>query len=155
MKMAGFRPLAETVARREWMEPFAWGIDATKPYVVSTTPCRVDWNAFRNCSRQILQNEACLVKLWNHRECGRRECPSLQVAQGCRVHFSSYARVLGDLDIQGDRPTVKRIPAAEGGVRLTVRIPLSRIDGQSLGSSIPTSSMGKLTIVHSSPGDCR
>jgi dihydrofolate reductase len=46
---AGWRPLARTGARPEWMEPwmepFAHTIDAAKKYVVSSTLDRVDWNA--------------------------------------------------------------------------------------------------------------
>jgi dihydrofolate reductase len=44
MEMA-FRPPARTVARPDWMEPFARTIDAAKKYVVSSTLDRVDWNA--------------------------------------------------------------------------------------------------------------
>ena len=40
-----FRPPARTVARPDWMEPFARTIDAAKKYVVSSTLDRVDWNA--------------------------------------------------------------------------------------------------------------
>jgi dihydrofolate reductase len=46
---AGWRPLARTGARPDWMpdwmEPFARTIDAAKKYVVSSTLDRVDWNA--------------------------------------------------------------------------------------------------------------
>jgi dihydrofolate reductase len=45
MMEAAFRPPAGTVARPEWMEPFAWTIDAAKKYVVSSTLDRADWNA--------------------------------------------------------------------------------------------------------------
>jgi dihydrofolate reductase len=45
MMEAAWRPPAETVARPEWMEPFARTIDAAKKYVVSSTLERVDWNA--------------------------------------------------------------------------------------------------------------
>jgi dihydrofolate reductase len=45
MMEAAFRPPARTGARPDWMEPFAWKIDAAKKYVVSSTLDRVDWNA--------------------------------------------------------------------------------------------------------------
>jgi dihydrofolate reductase len=45
MMEAAWRPPAQTVARPEWMEPFARTIDAAKKYVVSSTLERVDWNA--------------------------------------------------------------------------------------------------------------
>ena len=45
MMEAAFRPPARTVARSDWMEPFARTIDAAKKYVVSGTIDRVDWNA--------------------------------------------------------------------------------------------------------------
>jgi dihydrofolate reductase len=45
MMEAAFRPPARTVARPDWMEPFARTIDAAKKYVVSSTMDRVDWNA--------------------------------------------------------------------------------------------------------------
>jgi len=45
MMEVAFRPPAETVARPEWMEPFARTINAAKKYVVSSTLDRVDWNA--------------------------------------------------------------------------------------------------------------
>jgi len=49
MMEAGWRPLARTGARPDWMEPwmepFARTIDAAKKYVVSSTLDRVDWNA--------------------------------------------------------------------------------------------------------------
>jgi dihydrofolate reductase len=45
MMEAAFRPPARTVARPDWMEPFARTIDAAKKYVVSGTMDRVDWNA--------------------------------------------------------------------------------------------------------------
>jgi dihydrofolate reductase len=45
MMEAAFRPPAHTVARPDWMEPFARTIDAAKKYVVSSTLDRVDWNA--------------------------------------------------------------------------------------------------------------
>lgn len=49
MMEAAFRPLAQTGARPDWMEPwmepFAQTINAAKKYVVSSTLGRVDWNA--------------------------------------------------------------------------------------------------------------
>ncbi|HLY18040.1 MAG TPA: hypothetical protein VKR61_12500 [Bryobacteraceae bacterium] len=45
MMEAAFRPPVRTVARPDWMEPFARTIDAAKKYVVSNTPDRVDWDA--------------------------------------------------------------------------------------------------------------
>jgi dihydrofolate reductase len=45
MMEAAWRPPAQTVARPDWMEPFARTIDAAKKYVVSSTLKRVDWNA--------------------------------------------------------------------------------------------------------------
>src|SRR5438046_1027215 len=49
MMEAGWRRLAETGVRPEWMadwmEPFARTINAAKKYVVSSTLDRVDWNA--------------------------------------------------------------------------------------------------------------
>ena len=45
MMEAAFRPPASTVARPDWMEPFARTIGAAKKYVVSRTMDRVDWNA--------------------------------------------------------------------------------------------------------------
>src|SRR6202162_3452816 len=45
MREAAFRPPARTVARPDWMEPFARTIDAARKYVVSSTMDRVDWNA--------------------------------------------------------------------------------------------------------------
>jgi dihydrofolate reductase len=49
MMEAGWRPLAETGVRPEWMadwmEPFARTINAARKYVVSSTLDRVDWNA--------------------------------------------------------------------------------------------------------------
>ena len=45
MMEAAFRPTGRTVARLDWMEPFARAIDAAKKYVVSGTMDRVDWNA--------------------------------------------------------------------------------------------------------------
>jgi dihydrofolate reductase len=49
MMEAGWRPVAETGARTDWMpdwmEPFARTIHAAKKYVVSSTLERVDWNA--------------------------------------------------------------------------------------------------------------
>ena len=45
MMEAAFRPPTRTVARPDWMEPFAQSIDAAKKYVVSRTMDRVDWNA--------------------------------------------------------------------------------------------------------------
>jgi dihydrofolate reductase len=43
MMEAGWRRPAP--ARPDWMESFAWTIDAAKKYVVSSTLDRVDWNA--------------------------------------------------------------------------------------------------------------
>jgi dihydrofolate reductase len=45
MMEAAWRPPASTVARPEWMEPFARTIDAARKYVVSSTLEQVDWNA--------------------------------------------------------------------------------------------------------------
>jgi dihydrofolate reductase len=49
MMEAGWRPVAETGVRPDWMpawmEPFARTIDVAKKYVVSSTLDRVDWNA--------------------------------------------------------------------------------------------------------------
>ncbi|QQS41625.1 MAG: dihydrofolate reductase family protein [Acidobacteriota bacterium] len=49
MMEEGWRPVAETGVRpewmSEWMEPFARTIDAAKKYVVSATLERVDWNS--------------------------------------------------------------------------------------------------------------
>jgi dihydrofolate reductase len=45
MMEAAWRPPARTGARPDWMEPFAWTIDAKKKYVVSSSLDRVDWNA--------------------------------------------------------------------------------------------------------------
>jgi dihydrofolate reductase len=49
MMEAGWRPVAQTGVRpdwmTDWMEPFARTIDAAKKYVVSSTMDRVDWNA--------------------------------------------------------------------------------------------------------------
>src|SRR5262245_11970830 len=45
MMEAAWRPLAQAVARPDWMEHFAWTIGAAKKYVVSSTLDRVDWNA--------------------------------------------------------------------------------------------------------------
>jgi dihydrofolate reductase len=49
MMEAAWRPLARTGARpdwmADWMEPFAWTIDAAKKYVLSSTLTEVDWNA--------------------------------------------------------------------------------------------------------------
>jgi len=45
MMEEAFRPPAQSVARPEWMEPFARTINAAKKYVVSSTLDRVDWNA--------------------------------------------------------------------------------------------------------------
>jgi len=49
MMEAGWRPVAETGTRPDWMpdwmEPFARTIHAAKKYVVSSTLERVDWNA--------------------------------------------------------------------------------------------------------------
>src|SRR3954449_9629204 len=49
MMEAGWRSVAQTGARPDWMpawmEPFARTIDAAKKYVVSSTLGRVDWNA--------------------------------------------------------------------------------------------------------------
>src|SRR6202161_4195444 len=45
MMEAAFRPTAGTIARPDWMEPFARPIDAAKKYVVSSTLDRGDRNA--------------------------------------------------------------------------------------------------------------
>src|SRR5258705_2479917 len=45
MMEAAWRPPAQTVARPDWMEPFARTIDAARKYVVSSTLAPVDWNA--------------------------------------------------------------------------------------------------------------
>src|SRR5215210_6846548 len=45
MMETAWRPPAPTVARPDWMEPFARTIDAAKKYVVSSTLEQVDWNA--------------------------------------------------------------------------------------------------------------
>src|SRR5262245_5710658 len=49
MMEAAWRPLAQSGASPDWMEPwmepFARTIDAAKKYVVSSTLGRVDWNA--------------------------------------------------------------------------------------------------------------
>src|SRR5262249_35444872 len=45
MMEAGRRRPVPTGVRPDWMEPFARTIDAAKKYVVSSTLCRVDWNA--------------------------------------------------------------------------------------------------------------
>jgi dihydrofolate reductase len=45
MMQSAWRPPASTVARPEWMEPFAQTISAAKKYVVSNTLEHVDWNA--------------------------------------------------------------------------------------------------------------
>jgi len=49
MMEAGWRPVAQTGVRPDWMAdwavPFARTIDAAKKYVVSSTLDRVDWNA--------------------------------------------------------------------------------------------------------------
>jgi dihydrofolate reductase len=45
MMEAAWRPPAQTVARPDWMEPFARTINAARKYVVSSTLERVDWNA--------------------------------------------------------------------------------------------------------------
>jgi dihydrofolate reductase len=45
MMESAWRPAAGTVARPDWMEPFARTIDRAKKYVVSSTLPRVDWNA--------------------------------------------------------------------------------------------------------------
>jgi len=45
MMEAGWWAPAQTVARPDWMEPFAQTINAAKKYVVSSTLDRVDWNA--------------------------------------------------------------------------------------------------------------
>ena len=48
MMEAAWRPPATGVKpdwMTDWMEPFAWTIDAAKKYVVSSTLERVDWNA--------------------------------------------------------------------------------------------------------------
>jgi dihydrofolate reductase len=53
MMEAAFRPPAQTVARPDWMEPFARAIDAAKKYVVSSKLDRVDWNAELVCGDVI------------------------------------------------------------------------------------------------------
>ncbi|MEU5850802.1 dihydrofolate reductase family protein [Saccharopolyspora shandongensis] len=45
MMEAAWRPPTPTVARPDWMEPFAQTINAAKKYVVSSTLEQVDWNA--------------------------------------------------------------------------------------------------------------
>ena len=65
MMEAAFRPLAQTGARPDWMEPwmepFARAINTAKKYVVSSTLARVDWNAelvrgdLGNAVRQLKQ----------------------------------------------------------------------------------------------------
>jgi dihydrofolate reductase len=45
MMESAFRPPVQTVARPDFMEPFARTINAAKKYVVSRTLERVDWNA--------------------------------------------------------------------------------------------------------------
>jgi dihydrofolate reductase len=45
MMEAAFRPSARAGARPDWMEPFAWTINAAKKYVVSSTLEHVGWNA--------------------------------------------------------------------------------------------------------------
>jgi dihydrofolate reductase len=45
MMEAAFRQPVPPGARPDWMEPFAWTINAAKKYVVSSTMDRVDWNA--------------------------------------------------------------------------------------------------------------
>jgi dihydrofolate reductase len=45
MMETAFRPVAQTGARPDWMEPFARTINAAKKYVVSSTLDHVDWNA--------------------------------------------------------------------------------------------------------------
>ncbi len=62
---AGWRSVAQTGARPEWMpdwmEPFARTIDTAKKYVVSSTLDRVDWNAelvrgdLKNAVQQLKQ----------------------------------------------------------------------------------------------------
>ena len=62
---AGWRSIAQTGARPEWMpdwmEPFARTIDTAKKYVVSSTLDRVDWNAelvrgdLKNAVQQLKQ----------------------------------------------------------------------------------------------------
>jgi hypothetical protein len=47
MMEAAFRPPARTVARPDWMEPFARTIDAARKYVVSRTMDQVDWKVAR------------------------------------------------------------------------------------------------------------
>jgi dihydrofolate reductase len=58
MMEAAFRPSARTVARPDWMEPFARTISAAKKYVFSRTMDRVDWNAelVRGDLRQAVQH---------------------------------------------------------------------------------------------------
>ncbi len=61
MMEAAWRPSAATVARPDWMEPFARTINAAKKYVVSSTLDQVDWNAelvrgdLGNCVQQLKQ----------------------------------------------------------------------------------------------------
>ena len=45
MMEAAWRPPAATVARPDWMEPFAQTINGAKKYVVSSSLEQVDWNA--------------------------------------------------------------------------------------------------------------
>ena len=45
MMESAWRPPALTVARPDWMEPFARTINAAKKYVVSSSLGQVDWNA--------------------------------------------------------------------------------------------------------------
>jgi dihydrofolate reductase len=45
MMEEAFRPPAPAGTRPDWMESFARTMDAAKKYVVSSTLCRVDWNA--------------------------------------------------------------------------------------------------------------
>jgi dihydrofolate reductase len=45
MMETAFRPPARTIARHDWMDPFARTIDTAKKYVVSGILDGVDWNA--------------------------------------------------------------------------------------------------------------
>jgi dihydrofolate reductase len=65
MMQAAFRPPARTVARPDWMEPFARTIDAAKKYVVSATLDRVDWNA------QLVRGDLAAAVVQLKRESGK------------------------------------------------------------------------------------
>jgi dihydrofolate reductase len=66
MMEAAFRPRAQTVARPDWMEPFARKIDAAKKYVVSRTLDRVDWNA------ELVRGDLAMAVQQLKREPGKR-----------------------------------------------------------------------------------